>query len=880
MSFFDSIKNLFFSNERRNREQHIRERIERFYQTLHQIPRESAGHELSRRWGRLYQQVKKRNTSSNDPIIQRFLHDYETMSGISSGHNAQRMERSLTEYKAFLSDIDGKSLDEQQRTAVVCDAQRTLVIAGAGSGKTLTIAAKVKYLCQIKGVAPEDILLISFTRKAAEEMTGRIRGRLGLDVVATTFHKLGLDILTQASGKRPEVVDHLSSFVRDYFQHTVFGNPTAVRNLLHFLAYYLKIPADKQNFSSLGEAIDAERSADRETIRSKYAQKKYLNDREEDARARKQTLRREQMKSVEEVMIANFLFLNGIEYEYERRYPFASENQNRKAYRPDFYLPEYDLYLEHFGITSDGRAHWLDSIEEQKYLEDMQWKRDFHRQNGTTLLETYSYYVHEGRLYDELARMLTDNGVVLREQDCTDIFRTVYESDGDRSFSEFIRMCTTFLVLYKSGGSDVNELLSFSRLKPKRRGRFHRRRSELFLKIVTPLLTAYNAMLREQGAVDFSDMINYAAALVKGGFQVHPWKWVIVDEYQDCSVARYRLLKAILDQTNAKLLCVGDDWQSIYRFAGSEVSLFTRFEESFGPSTILRLEHTYRNAQQLIDAAGTFIMQNPQQYRKRLRSDKSLEYPIVFLFYEENPRAKLKLAVEKCIQERGPEASVLLLGRTNYDLELLRITGLFQIKSMDSIVYLESPKTPVSFLTVHRSKGLEADNVILLNFRNDMLGFPNRIADDPLLELVMAIPEGFPHAEERRLLYVALTRTRNRVYVLVDQAQPSVFMNEFQNSDSVFILKKREKERHISCPRCKTGYLTMRKNAQSRRMFVGCSNYPECNYTIADTTVLSEPRYCPSCGGFLVRRKGPWGPFYGCSNYPMCDFKETPTANR
>lgn len=152
---------------------------------------------------------------------------------------------------------------------------------------------------------------------------------------------------------------------------------------------------------------------------------------------------------------------------------------------------------------------------------------------------------------------------------------------------------------------------------------FFRKRTELFKQILLPLLIAYEGNLQENGAIDFADMINLSTEKVSDGFQVHPYQYIIIDEYQDISFARYKLVKAILDQTKAKLLCVGDDWQSIYRFAGSDITLFTHFQEYFGASAILRLEQTYRNAQQLIDEAGRFVMRTRTASKGSLLSENA-----------------------------------------------------------------------------------------------------------------------------------------------------------------------------------------------------------------------------------------------------------------
>ena len=314
------------------------------------------------KWEQTYREIRATRIPQSSPIfsaVQRFFQDYDHVADTFAAMNESFLAMNSLRCDSLLSDIDGKSLDKQQRTVVLSDEPRTLVLAGAGSGKTLTIAGKVKYLCQECGVAPEDILLIAFTKKSAEEMTERIAGRLGISVQATTFHKLGLDIITAAEGKRPDVQDNLVDFVRNYFENEVISHPELVKQLIEFFAYYFHIPADMEKFDSLGAAYEYEKSVDFETLRNKYDQAQWVSQATADRSEQRRTLRDERVKSLEEVSIANFLFLNGVNYEYERLYPFESDDPGRKAYRPDFYLPEYNLYLEHFGVTRNGRVPWL-----------------------------------------------------------------------------------------------------------------------------------------------------------------------------------------------------------------------------------------------------------------------------------------------------------------------------------------------------------------------------------------------------------------------------------------------------------------------------------------------------------------------------------------
>lgn len=226
----------------------------------------------------------------------------------------------------------------------------------------------------------------------------------------------------------------------------------------------------------------------------------------------------------------------------------------------------------------------------------------------------------------------------------------------------------------------------------------------------------------------------------------------------------------------------------------------------------------------------------------------------------------------------GKDKSILFLGRTNFDIEILLRTGLFSVsknRGEDKLKYLPAPEIPVFFLSVHKSKGLEADNVVIINFRNDKLGFPNQIADDNVLSYVLTQTENFKFAEERRLLYVAITRTRNRTFVLTDNRKPSIFCRDFKETDSCCFVHwgKEYSEKSTHCPRCQSGILL--KVLHDGYNFIGCSNFPRCTYTVNHESVLVNPKKCPECGGFLVKRKGPnrhW--FVGCTNYPYCEHTE------
>ena len=398
-------------------------------------------------------------------------------------HNKDFIREELRENSSLFDNILGYALDTQQRNSIVQDEDYSLVIAGAGSGKTLTIVGKVAYLCAKKHISPKEILLISFTNKAADEMTERLTKQLNIPITAYTFHKLGIEIIKKNSSSIPHVADSntLDKVIDSYYHGTLENSQESTDKLLHFLAYYLYVPVDKEKENSLGDLIEAERSGDLETLKSKYERSKQ--------EASLRTIVGEKMKSQEEVMIANFLFLNGIKYEYEKPYPHTTNF----SYRPDFYLPDYDIYLEHFGINRQGKCPWLPPVEAKKYTSTITKKRKTHKDHGTRLLETYSYYQTEGILLEKLKEMLLENEVKFQPLPIKDVLEKILEQE-DRRLSEFKRLVSSFIHLFKANGYTDKD---FARLIDASTSNNHylSERAKFFLLIAQDIFREYQKFL-------------------------------------------------------------------------------------------------------------------------------------------------------------------------------------------------------------------------------------------------------------------------------------------------------------------------------------------------------------------------------------------------
>ncbi len=798
--------------------------------------------------------------------IRKFFKLYSNLENLIKAQNSIYLKNQLNNYENLLNNIDGKSLDLQQKMAVLSEETNTLVIAGAGSGKTLTISGKVKYLIESKKAKPDEILLISFTDKAVKEMTERLH-RIDIEVQAKTFHKLGLDIITNFQQTRPNIAtgEFLDNIISNYFKKEILNFPNQIKYILEFMTAYLYIPEDISNFKNLGDYIDNFRNIDYETIQSKYLKSTHKNDEKFHQKVRR----------LDDLIIANFLYLNQINYHYDYLYPYKAENSFKRNVKMNFYLPDYDLYLEHFSIDEKGRSKFLTKYEEQKYLAQINLKRNLHSIHNTKLIETYSYYNKDKTLLSKLENLLVEKQVNLKQANLQDIFEKIYILQKDKQFEEFIKLITTFLSLFKSNNLQLSDIEKLLVENQNLKNNFLKLRNELFLKIFRNFLDFYESSLNLTGKIDFNDMINKSTEIINLGFIHSDYQYIIIDEYQDISVSRFKLIKALQNKTNAKVICVGDDWQSIYRFSGSDIDLFSNFEKYFGPSQFLKIEKTYRNSQELIDIASDFVTQNPSQLTKNLKSDKHIENPIKVMTYSENIVEAVENAIKDIIIEFGEKAEILLLGRTKYDIfSILENNDKFKAnEDFSKITYQTIPTLKISFLTIHRSKGLEADNVILLNMQNNLLGFPNRISSDPILSLVLANKEEYLYAEERRLFYVAITRTKNRTYLIAPQMHYSQFLEELISNNSIEKPQNEDKlsiESQPKCLKCGKGHLVLRTNNATNMDFLGCSNYPHCDFAINDINILQKQIICKKCGGYIIQKHSSNGEFYACSNYPFC----------
>ena len=486
--------------------------------------------------------------------------------------NKKYIKEELKECDKLLSNINGYSLDKEKRIAVIIDEKANLIVAGAGSGKSLTMIGKIRYLIERKNIKEGEILCISFTRDASKNLEKNIKKNYNYNIKVYTFHKLALEILKDNKYKISDT------------------------NLLRYI-------------------ID----------------------------------------------------------EY-------------------FYCATYNKELKQ-------------KIKKILYKIDKPYK------------------------------------IILKSKELENLKRLII----------------TFINLFKTNNYNIIDFLKMKGNKD-------------LLRIIIDIYILYEEELKSTNSIDFNDMIVLATKYVKEN-GIKNYKYIIVDEYQDTSYIRYLFLKEIINKTGSKIICVGDDYQSIYRFNGCNLNMFLNFKKYFGYTKVLKINNTYRNSQELINVAGKFIMKNKRQLYKKLRSSKSISKPIKIMYGD-----NLKKLLDKVIEKHN---DILILGRNNFDID--------KYFKLDKDNHIEYNKANIRYLTIHASKGLEEECVVIINLKDDILGIPNKIKDDNILKCVNNNIDIYPYEEERRLFYVALTRTKSDVYLLVDKKNPSIFVKELIKDNSKYI---------------------------------------------------------------------------------------------
>ena len=718
-------------------------------------------------------------------------------------HNQRAKDLCKQRCAEYFDHLFAYPLDEQQRDSIVTLEDNTLVVSAAGSGKTSTIIGKTHYLVDQLNVDPNKILLISYTRKAA----GELRDRLDYEgITCSTFHRLALDIIAEHDGLMPTIcsADTLQQVFYDLLEDYTFKSA-----VVQYILLFHNASKDEHDYKN-----PAEMYADRR----KYGIQAPFADMDGHIIY---------TKSEQELTICNVLAILGVDFRYEEPFAIVVKDREHQQYKPDFtiyYKDEYGqqqrVYLEHFAIDKNGNVpRWFGQDDSEYFSQErwnranityrtgITWKRKLHEKHGTKLIETTSAEFYEGDARVIVRQKLQDAGVPLKPKRMDDLYEQLVSRDKYIE-KNVLNLIEAFINLMKSNDANIDSILE---QHPSARTNF------ILTQLIKPVYVEYCKRLAAANEIDFTDAILQATKICEA-VPVRHYDYILVDEFQDISIDRYRFLLALRKgDEQSRLFCVGDDWQSIYRFSGSDMSLFAQYEDFFGATDRCNIESTHRFGQPLVKESSNFIKRNPIQVQKDVRPMPEATTELSFYKYRSDKDNDQYNVVRRILTTIPKNEKIYLLGRYTYDAEILNIADnvTYDDKRGRITVLIDGREIP--FLTIHSSKGLEADHVILLNCNEGK--FPSNISDDPVLTYVLSKADEYPDAEERRVFYVGITRAKKHTYVVYDALLPSPFVTEFVGTVTT--------NRHI-CPKCRNGYLYVVKRGTSKNgsayECVKCSN--------------------------------------------------------
>ncbi|MBW2976593.1 UvrD-helicase domain-containing protein [Candidatus Woesearchaeota archaeon] len=637
----------------------------------------------------------------------------------------------IKRYEEFL-----KGLDEQQKLAVVSRAKHILVIAGAGAGKTRVLIKRIIHLIKNKNVSASSILAITFTNNAANEIKKRVYQEIpdpnvSNNLTVKTFHGFCSHLL-RAYGYKPNILPSNSDKQKNFIQDIIsdFKHEYMYLFYNYIINYMLK---DKKEVMREGFEKIIE-----EPIRVYYYK----------------TKRGEWVRSKSERDIANFLCDLGLRYEYEPEAAWGDA-----PFKPDFYIGDADLYIEHWGFNQNP-----------SYLKVKAWKKEQFRKHRKHLVETNEFEMRDmDSVFKRLAIELEEH-IALKDK-LKRIYEVIHTIPNYKAYLDMIEDDVLNAInLAKNYEVFPDDLRKRIDEYAKNERDFPVGQMLDFYSFALPIYYEYQMRLKGKGLTDYNDLFLNAICLLKGRKDIRDelsrtFSHILVDEYQDVSRAEVELLSLLAGETN-NIFAVGDDWQSIYGFRGSEPKFFLDFEKDFANPKKIFLTNNYRNGKYILKAGEAVIALNKGQMGKELASKANYHEKIhVYRCNDGNDCVHfLANSIKKLANEGYKKEKMLLLYRR-----------LPNISNISSKLNMKSSKT---IMTIHKAKGMDADVVYILGVKGGEFGFPAVWGEEMIFKVIRDIDLDERMEEERRCMYVAMTRARKKLIIITDKFNESDFIKQ------------------------------------------------------------------------------------------------------
>ena len=744
---------------------------------------------------------------------------FRNTDSLIKNHNDAYFSRHLMIDKVYLDSIAVNDnydlkLTNEQREVLLTDEDHTLIIAD--QGKTTALEAKIRYLVDKKHIDPGKILIITYTKKAYKDLLDRFRV-LNIPVIISTFHLL-YTVIGNYDGKMPKVAseDLLYKSVCKYFEDNI-DNEVFVRQVVLFVTSYLETYLGEDDIELFYEEL---RRNNTTTLKNDIYNKE------------------EKVRSPLESKVANYLYINGINYEYAPLYKYGF-NDSLDNYYPDFFVKQgrKELYIDYFGITESGISNRFTDEEIRKYQKAIRDRIELHKQHGTTYIPLYTKYNDNRDTLEHLKEELINNGITL-EDHSRDIYRNII---NDKYVNKFIDLICVFISRFKIDNYNSTKFDEWINSR-------NDERTKIFLDICYKCYIAYIGELKNSFTFEYEDLSNNTLSaldkIIDSGIKL-PFEYIFVDEYQDIVLHKYDLCGKLAKCSDGKLIALGDDVETRYGFEDGKIDIYRNFDENVGYSKIIR------------------------GYSGGLREAK--ESPLVLVSYNDNKLGEtLEKLIDKLVASVPNMQTILIVGRFGYEGTLIEKHNNIFSSNNGIIRCSKYPSLQIFYSTIHSIKGYEYDNVIFLGDLDIVNPY------DPLLRLVDKDIVTSMFEETKKALYIAINRTKNKVYVLDNRDNTTRFMLDFKDrfKDISYIDIDNEVldvgDKH-NCPRC--GYpLQKRKTEDIKKVeeLWFCSNDSEvCGFVTNDVDAGNMGVCkCPKCDGYLVVKKNKKGVRrIECSNY-------------
>ncbi|MBN2157731.1 MAG: UvrD-helicase domain-containing protein [Candidatus Lokiarchaeota archaeon] len=723
-----------------------------------------------RGFGRIWRE-ETRHIEEKINRLENFVREYNTV----------YLKKHRQKYHSFFDGTEfnqSVQLNENQIRAILVNDDNNLVVAGPGSGKTRVLVDRVAFYVLKKEIPAEGILVMAYNRTAVAEIIERLKNIYGIqDVEVRTFHSLGFKIVNRFKDREEEirVEENTTHVIRELIEIKKADDP---------IYQHLYI----QYYSNISEFI-AEEEENEERLRKMYS---YQENKPYEA------LDGSRVKSVAEKEIANFFITHGINFVYEMKVDWCDKDESGREYHPDFYLPEFDTYLEHWGISKDFPNVYNPVIEDvPKYFKEMEWKKAQFRKYGKNLLETDYWDWKTGKLSKKLLDFVRQLWKIQNREAAPLSHQEIIKRIDNlphrlKILSDMIHTTIMDAKIYGYNSTTLSTHLRNKKLH---------RKDHAFLTLVFPIFEAYEDYLAAQGKIDYQDMINHAVQYLERPVtneeakEFCSYTMIFIDEFQDISFQRLRLLQELRKRgKECHMFFVGDDWQSIYGFSGASNKYMVKLDQFFFPVAQTILQLNYRNPPPIVNFSSTHINACSDYIPKDLVPVNRTDEPSMFLkrmyggkrsFTQEQHDLIVDL-IKKWIREGVDPKEIMILSRFNFGY-----SDLFDycLKDKEIPVALmkegEMVRNGIRFHSIHKAKGLEAEYVILMNVYKGLYGLPSELTSSFDHKLINPdLPDDLD--EERRLFYVALTRAKKQVHIFAQLPNLSEFLDQIPTTREEF----------------------------------------------------------------------------------------------